>query len=377
MAFLNHGSFGACPAPVLEHQRELRDQLERQPVQFLAREIEPRIDAAREALAAFIGAAPSTLGFVPNATSAVNAVLRSFPFETDDELLVTNHGYNACENSARFVTRRAGAEVVVAELPFPIDSDTTVIDAVLERVTTRTRLALLDHVTSPTGLVLPVAQLVDALHERGIEVLVDGAHAPGMVELDLTELDADYYTGNCHKWMCAPKGAAFLWVRPDHQDQVRPTVISHAANSRRTDRSRFLQEFDWVGTDDPTAWLSIPAALEFLGSLLPGGWPALRAANHELVLSGRDRLLGALGIDAPAPDAMLGSLASVPLGGDSGEAPASAFEVDPLQRELLEAHGIEVPVMWWAGGGCRMIRISAQAYNEIGEYERLAAALQT
>ncbi|MGH6691474.1 MAG: aminotransferase class V-fold PLP-dependent enzyme, partial [Gammaproteobacteria bacterium] len=230
VGFLNHGSFGACPTEVLRYQQVLRNELEAGPVRFLSRELDDRLDAARAALAAFVGADPDDLGFVVNATTGINAVLRSLSFKPGDELLTTDHAYNACRNTLNFVAAREGVQVVVATVPFPLASPDEVVEAVLAQVTRRTRLAMLDHVTSPTGLVLPLERLIAELSARGIEVLVDGAHAPGMLPLDLGTLGATYYSGNCHKWICAPKGSAFLWVRRDCQAYVHPATISHGAN---------------------------------------------------------------------------------------------------------------------------------------------------
>jgi isopenicillin-N epimerase len=252
-----------------------------------------------------------------------------------------------------------------------------VVDAVLARVSTRTRLALLDHVTSPTGLVFPIARLVAALAARGVDTLVDGAHAGGMVPLDLAALGAAYYTGNCHKWMCAPKGAGFLWVRPDRQRDVRPTVISHGANARRTDVSRFRLEFDWVGTHDPSPYLCVPDALACIGGFVPGGWDEVRVRNRALALEARTILCDALGVPPPCPENMIGSLASVPLPDGPAVPPASAFATDPLQDALRTRFGIEVPVAPWPASPKRLVRISAHLYNARDEFERLAAALRT
>ncbi len=374
--FLNHGSFGACPRPVLAAQQELRAEMEREPVRFLARELEGRVDAARVEVARLVGAAPEDVVPVSNATTGVNAVLRSLAFRPGDEILVTNQGYNACRNTCDFVAERTGACVVVARVPFPLSSSDEVLEAVFAAVTPRTRLALLDHVTSPTGLVFPIAELVRGLRERGVETLVDGAHAPGMVAVDLASLGAAYYTGNLHKWICAPKGAAFLFVRRELQVGLRPPVLSHGANSPRRDRARFRLEFDFTGTDDPSAFLAVPACLRFLGGLFPGGLAELQRKNRELVLLGRAQLCRALGVAAPAPEALIGSLASVPLpAGRSGARP-DAFAWDPLQKTLFEHHKIEVPVFTWPAAPQRLVRISAQAYNEPAEYEALAAALR-
>jgi isopenicillin-N epimerase len=250
-----------------------------------------------------------------------------------------------------------------------------IVAAVLHRVTPRTRLALLDHVTSPTALVLPIQELVRALAERGVDTLVDGAHAPGMLSLSVRDVGAAYYTGNCHKWVCAPKGAGFLHVRRDKQAEVRPIAISHGANARRTDRSRFLMEFDWTGTHDPSPYLCIPAALRFMAALLPGGWPALRQRNHDVTVAARRRICTALGIAPPCPDTMLGSMATIPISDGATEPPGSALAVDPLQDLLLRRYRIEVPVFPWPAPPHRCTRFSVQAYNTPEQFEHFAQAL--
>lgn len=377
VVFLNHGSFGACPRPVMEAQARMRARMERQPVQFFVRDLEGLLDRARGALAAFLHAPAQDMAWVPNATSGVNAVLRSLRLEPGDELLTTDHEYNACRNALDFVAGATGARVVVAPIPFPLADPDQAVDAILEQAGERTRLALIDHVTSQTGLVLPVERIVPALADRGIDTLVDGAHAPGMLDLRVQEVGAAFYTGNCHKWLCSPKGAGFLYVRPDRQRDIRPVSISHGANSPRRDRTRFLQEFDWVGTDDPSPMLCVPAAIRHMGSLMPGGWPALRAHNRALALAGRQRLAEALGIPLPCPDTMIGSLAALPLPDGGGEPPSSALYADPLQDELLRRWRIEVPVIPWPRAPHRLIRISAQIYNSEDQYRLLAEALGT
>lgn len=377
VAFLNHGSFGSCPCEVLALQGEMRLEMERNPIDFLVRKLETALDAAREELAAFLGAAPSDLVVVSNATAGVNTVLRSLDFEPGDELLTTNHEYNACRNALAHAASRAGARVVTVPVPFPLENPDDVVEAILAGVTARTRLVLVDHVTSQTGLVLPLKRIIEALNERGVETLVDGAHAPGMVPLNLSELGASWYTGNCHKWLCAPKGAGFLWSRNDRQTMIRPLSISHGANSVRRDRSRYLIEFGWTGTDDPTAFLCVPAALRFLGNLLPGGWKAVRQRNRDLALAARNTLCAALRITPPAPDEMIGSLVSMPFPPATTNAlPTSPLYSDPTQDRLRTRFGVEVPILPWPQPPARLLRISAQLYNALPEYEKLASAIR-
>ncbi len=358
----------------------MREQMEREPVRFLWREIEGRVDWAREALARFLAARVEDLAFVTNATTAVNSVVRSLEFQPGDELLTTDHGYNACNNVLEESARRCGAKVVVARVPFPLNSEGEVIEAVLSAVTSKTRLVLLDHVTSPTALVLPIPDLVRELEGRGISVLVDGAHAPGMLELNLRELGASYYTGNLHKWVCAPKGAAFLHVRADRQAGLHPATVSHGYNTPREGRSMFQDEFDWQGTLDVTSWLSVPAALKFGERLYPGGWPALRAHNRELAIAGRRLLCERLELAAPCPESMLGSMATLPLPdqlqpADPGESRAVIARFNALQTWLFEQRSIEVPIVKWGAPTRSWFRISAHAHNTLADYERLADAL--
>ncbi len=386
ITFLNHGSFGACPRAVLDVQEAWRDQIEAEPVRFLGRELNGRLASVREALGGFVGADPDDLALIANATGGVNAVLRSMRFQPGDEILTTDHEYNAVLNVLRFVAERDGAGVRVVTLPFPAVSQDDVLERVLAGATVRTRLAVISHVTSPTALILPIERIVPELAERGIDTLVDGAHAVGMVPLDLDALRAAYYTGNLHKWACGPKGAAFLHVRRDRQAGVRPGTISHGLNAPSIDRSRFRLEFDWQGTLDPTAWLAVPAALDFVGGLVQGGWHAVMARNHDLAVYARDALAGVLGgaqLGSPTP--MIGAMAALPmpidgpLGGVAGG--SSPLDSDPLQLVLYERFGIEVPIGAWPVPAAlpetppiRFIRASAAIHNDAADVDRLVAA---
>ena len=381
VAFLNHGSYGAAPRPVLAAQQAWRDRMEAEPVRFFSHDLEPALAAAGAALGAFVGADPDDLAFVPNATAGFNAVLRSLRFAPGDELLTTDHTYNAAKNALEFAAVQAGARVVIAPVPFPCRDPGTVVEAILAAVTPRTRLALLDHITSATALVFPIERVVAELTARGVETLVDGAHAPGQVALDVTAVGATFYTANLHKWVCAPKGSGFLWVRRDRQPEIRPLAISHGANSPRADLSRYRLEFDWTGTADPSAYLAVPDAIAFGDRLLPGGWQALRARNRALALDGRDLLLGALTIDRPAPDEMLACMVSVPLPVEAGAGRVQGVDLygDPVHDQLA-ALGIQAMITPWpqrpdGGPWRRLVRISAAAYNDVSQYEALAAAL--
>ncbi|MDX1584730.1 MAG: aminotransferase class V-fold PLP-dependent enzyme, partial [Thermoanaerobaculia bacterium] len=352
-----------------------RDEMERRPMAFFVRELEERLDAVRELTGRFVGADPDGLVFAPNATTGINAVLRSLKVEPGDELLTTTHEYNASRNTLVFVAERSNAKVVDVEIPFPAESEEECLDRILAAVTDRTTYALLDHVTSPTALVFPMERIVRELKDRGVETLVDGAHAFGMLPLDLSAIGAAFYTANAHKWICAPKGSAFLWVREDWRDRVRPAVISHGANSARSDRSRLHLEFDWTGTFDPSAWLSLPATIDAMASMHEGGWPGVMSRNRSLALEGRSILCEALRIEPPAPDSMIGAIASVPLPQGTQMELKTALYGDPLQDGLRERHSIEVPIAPWPAPPNRVLRISAQLYNERSDYEALAEAL--
>ena len=374
---LNHGSFGATPASVLEAQERIRQRFEANPTKyFVGGDYQDELDSARRVIADFVGADEAGLVFVNNATTGVNAVFRSLEpsLAPGDEILVTDHEYNACVNAALVSAKRTGSQVVTARPPFPLESSQQIVDAVLGAVTERTRILMIDAVTSPTGLVMPVAEIASAL-EPDVAVLVDAAHGPGMIEFDVSTLGVSYVTANCHKWMCSAKGAAFLWVRDDRREGLCSPVISHGYNDAwPSSASRFHAQFDWTGTQDPSAWLTVPVALDTVAGMHLEGWPGVRTAIRELCLTGRSILLHALGIDPPAPEDMIGAIASVPV----PPADNSGSEIfDPLMAALADNHNIQVPVFTWPEPPERLLRISAHLYNEESHYRVLADALLT
>jgi isopenicillin-N epimerase len=380
ITFLTHGTFGACPRPVLEFQAGLVRQMDANPIRFFDRELEERLDAARREVASFLNADPEGTVVVPNATSGVATALASLRLRPGDELLTNDHEYNATLNQLDAVADRAKARVVRVSVPLPIRHPEEVVEAHLAAVTPRTRVALISHVTSPSGLVFPIETLVRELDRLGVDTVVDAAHAPGMVPIDLKALNAAYWTGNGHKWLCGPKTAGVLVVREDRRDGVLPLVTSHGRNDPRSDRPPLWKEFDWQGTLNLTAFLSLPEAFRVIGGLRPGGWPGHMAANRELALAGRRRLHEALGTEPIAPESMIGSMASVALPVALSDEEAKALTLSLAAEERIEVPAVPFPVR-----GARptpvapctngFIRISAQRYNEPSDYERLADAL--
>ncbi len=375
--FLNHGSFGAVPRGVRAKQTLVRARMDADPVRFFVEDLEPLLDEARATMAALVGCPPDDFAFMENATAGVNTVVRSLRFEPGDELLTNTHEYNACNNVLALAARQWGARVVSVPLPFPVRSDDEIVDAIVGAATNCTRLALVSHITSPTGIILPVKRIVAALASRGIDTLLDSAHAPGFVPFNVAEIGAAYCTGNFHKWLCAPQGAAFLHVRSDRQHLIHPLVLSHGFNSARTDRSKFRLEFDYVGTLDTSPWLAAPDAAAIVGGLVPGGWPEIMCRNRDLALRGRDLLCRVLGVEPPVSDHMLGAMAVVRLpdrrGGERG---VTGKYPDPLQERLLEPWRVQVPSNPFPESPARWVRISAHVYNTIEQYEYLAKALK-
>jgi len=372
--YLNHGSFGACPLPVRQFQQQQRERLLQSPVDYFIYESNTRVEENRLFWASFTGANPACVVPVDGATTGVNTILTSLAlrgyFKSGDEILITSHGYNACNNAARAIAALTGAVVTVAPLPFPIEAPEQVTEAVLAAVTQRTRLALIDHITSISALILPVADIVRGLKERGIETLIDGAHAPAQLPLNLDALGAAFYTGNGHKWLCAAPGAAFLYIRPDFHDIIRPLNTSHGANDPDATRSALIKTFAWPGTRDTTPWMTPKVAHATLSSLHADGLPALMADNRALALHGWQVMLDSLHQKAPAPHSMTGTMATVILPpGDAARLRHDIRQRDNIVTQLVPLGGI-------TNSDGRALRISAHSYNSPAQYERLATVLQ-
>lgn len=361
ITFLNHGSFGACPRPVLDEQQRLREEMERNPVQFLSRRSDALLREAREVLAAYVGTDAEQLVFISNATTAVNAIAQSIALAPGDEVLSTDHEYGACDMTWRQHCQRQGAKLVRVEIALPFEPE-RFVERMLGAITPRTKLIFVSHLTSVTALIFPIEALCRAARERGILTLVDGAHAPGQLPLALDALGADFYTGNCHKWLCAPKGAAFLHARTEHHGRLVAPVISwgwfdNPVQAAYTGQSVFERRFQWQGTHDITPWLCVPAAIRFQAE---HDWPARAQRCHDDAVAVMHRFCARHGLPVIAPDHSFGQMAPLPVPHQDGAA---------LRARLFDEHRIEVPVTQHAGR--TFVRISLQAYNTAADVQAL------
>lgn len=357
--FLNHGSFGACPRPVFETYQQWQLELEQQPVKFLGRRAPDLLDHAGATLAQVVGCDPADLILVTNATEAINAVARSLKLNPGDEILTTDHEYGAVERTWRFIAETTGARIVTHTLQLPLDSPDDLVDDFWQSVTPQTRVIAISHITSPTALLLPVDMICQRAREAGILTVIDGAHTPGQIPLDLTQIDADYYTGNCHKWLCTPKGAAFLYVRREHHERFVPPVISWGWPEGDT----LVRRSQWQGTRDISAWLTIPAAIEFLKS---HDWDSVRARCHTLADQTQQRITQLTGHPPLAKhDGWFGQMAA-----------ATLPNCDPIQLKttLYDQYRVEVPVI--VQGERILIRVSFQGYNTDNDADYLLKCLE-
>jgi len=372
IVFLNHGSFGACPRPVFEAYQRWQRQLEWQPVAFIGRQADGFLDAARSELAAYLGVPSDDVVFVPNATSGLNVVARSLPLANGDEVLTTDLEYGALDHTWEHVCRKAGARYVKQVVPIPVDDPATTVEAIWAGVTPRTKVLFLSHITSGTALTLPVAELCRRARAAGILSVIDGAHAPGQIPLDLAAVGADLYAGNCHKWLCAPKGAAFLHVRPEHQAWVESLIVSwgwvEGSTSHRPDQG-LVSRNQYQGTSDPAAYLTVPAAIRFQAE---HDWPTVRAGCHALAVEARARLAELTGLPpiAPEPAATPGGYAWF---SQMVAAPLPPIDALALKLRLYDEHRIEVPITHH--GDRQFVRASFQGYTTRAELDALLVAL--
>lgn len=362
--FLNHGSFGACPRPVFEVCQHWQRELERQPVEFLGRRFDELMHAARSALGRYLGAEADEVVYVTNATVGLNIVARSLNLQPGDEVLSTDHEYGALDRTWRFISRKRGAKYIRQPVPVPIVCADDVNEAVWAGVTDRTRVLFISHITSPTAITFPIAPLIARARQAGIITVVDGAHTPGQIDLNLRELDADFYLGNLHKWLMAPKGSGFLYARRDVQHLIEPLVVSWGWESERPGSSKFVDEQQWAGTRDIAAFLSVPAAIQFQAD---HDWPQVRRACHELVRAARDEVSALTGLPPFTPDAAswFTQMSTLPLPPCDG---------DKLKRRLYDEFQIEIPVIQW--NHQYGVRISIQGYNTRADVTALTAALK-
>lgn len=361
--FLNHGSFGACPRTVLETYQRWQRELEYQPVEFLIRRLPGWLAEARAKLAAYLGVAANEVMYFPNATTAMNVVARSLPLRPGDEILTTDHEYPAMDNLWDFICQRTGARCVRQSIPLPLTTADDFVETFWAGVTERTKVVFISHITCSTALIFPVQEICRRARAAGLLSLVDGAHAPGQIPLDLTAIGADIYVGNCHKWLCAPKGSAFLYARPEVQDWLEPLVISIGWGKEYPDSaSRFIRYHEWQGTRDPSAFLSVPAAIEFQAQ---HDWDVQRRRCHELASSTRRRINALTGLAPLCPDSpeWFSQMVSIRL---------PHAMADALSR-LYDDYRIEVPVITWKDQ--LFIRVSFQAYNDQKDADALVEAL--
>lgn len=358
--FLNHGSYGAAPRYVLAAQQQWRDAMEHEPVRFMADELPAALHAAGTRLAGFLGASPSRLAFVENATAGANAVLRSMHWTRGDRIVIANHSYRALKHTAQFVAERYGLTVVEAQVPWPLSGPEAIVEAYARALEGGARIAILDHIFSPLAVISPIDDLIAICRAQGASVLVDGAHAPAQLPLDLDALGdsgVDWYVGNCHKWMCAPKGCGFVVATPDGQRDLHPTVISNFYGQG------FEKEFAWTGTGDPGARLAVTAAIEFI--------EALGAERYRDALRTQARAAAALiaegwNVQPGAPADMFAAMVTLPLPVEEAATPEAVIR---WRAKLLREHRVEAPL--FAIDGRLWLRISAQVYNELSDYEAL------
>jgi isopenicillin-N epimerase len=364
ITFLNHGSFGATPVPVFEEYQRIQRELEKEPVEFLGRRATSLMQHSRGILANYLSVSRNDIVYVPNATHGINIVARSLDLHPGDEVLTTDHEYGAMDRTWQFLSEQKGFTYRNIEVTLPVSSVQQFVDELFANVTDKTRVIYLSHITSPTALIFPVQQICQKARELSILTVIDGAHAPGQIDLALDSLSADFYTGNCHKWLCAPKGSAFLYARKDVQDLIQPLVVSWGWHAEVPGPSRFIDILEWTGTRDISPFLAVPAAISFQKE---HDWQILRASCHDLAVWVKDEISSLFPLEPlSVSDEWYAQMVSIPLPG--------RFPSEVLQQRLFNDYKIEVPIVPWRGK--TLMRVSVQAYNTRRDLEKLIVALK-
>lgn len=366
VVFLNHGSFGATPRPVLEIYQKWQRELERQPVRFITRELPQQLADSRQVLGEYLKAASSNLVYVPNVTFGVNVVARSLSLGPGDEVLTSDHEYGACENAWRYLSQRNGFRIIQQPIGIPLASEQEILEQFWQAVTPRTRVIYLSHITSSTAMQFPVKEICARAAESGLISVIDGAHAPGQIDIDLAAIGADFYIGNCHKWLCAPKGSAFLYAHPDRQDLIEPLVVGWGWGDKKeiTYGSDFLDYLQWLGTKDLAAYLSVPAAISFLKD---HNWSKVRDSCHSLVKEAINRIEKLTALPSLYPNESYYhqmAIAQLP----------HVDDIRETKNSFYDKYRIEVPFIEW--NDRHFIRVCVQGYNSQDDIDTLIGALK-
>lgn len=374
VVYLNHGSFGATPSAVLAKQRTYQDAMEHQAIDYFIQQLPNLIQESKSCLAQYVGTSNHNIIFTPNTTTGVNTILNSLTANAGDHWLNTNHGYGACNRAFAHYAHKQRCVLDTVIIDYPITDASHILTAIEAAITPHTTTALIDYITSASAIIFPIAEIIALLHSKGIQVIVDAAHAPGMVPFAIDELKPDYLVANCHKWLCSPKGSAFVYVAPQHQEHIHPLIISHYNDVAPTSPMHWSNQYMWDGTHDYSAYIAVQHAINYLPTILGTGWLGVMNHNKSLALQGATIIANKLSVALPAPDHMLGSIINIPL--PQGIVGDYAFHSTTQFKDmLLSKYGIEVPINFFPVAPTQWLRISAQLYNSIAQYEYLAHCL--
>jgi isopenicillin-N epimerase len=375
IVYLNHGSFGATPTVVMNKQRALQLETEAEAIEFYIDKLPSLINDSKSALADFVGTSTNNIVFTQNTTTGVNTILKSLAAKQGDEWLTTNHAYGACAHALQHYAAKNKCQINIATIDYPIQSKQAILDAIEKSITPKTTIALIDYVTSASAFIMPVPEIIQLLQAKGIQVIVDAAHCPGMIDINLNELKPDYFIANCHKWICSPKGSAFIYVAPKHQSTIEPLVFSHYNDMSPDSAAHWSNQFMWDGTHDYSAYICVKDALAHMPTLINGGWDAIKKHNHELVWQAATKIANAFNVTLPAPKEMIGSICNIPM--PNGQAPSRKFHSNvALKDTLFHKYNIEVPVFMFPAAPTQWLRISAQLYNNMEQYNYLIDCLK-